>query len=217
MSETNAERERARDLDRLLTFVDAIVAIAITLLVLPLVDLAGELASGGSVSELLHRSRPLIGAFFLSFAVIANLWLTQHRMLRHLVASSDPITMLLMLWSVTIVFLPFPTALVSARGGVSDQPLTKLLYVGTMAMSSVLLAFVSLLVHRDRSLRDSDVSPDPWLAFGVTATFGLALAVMLLVPATGYLPLLLLILTDRFVDLTKGRLRRGRGVPQPRR
>ena len=33
--------ERSRDLERLITFVDAIVAIAITLLVLPLAELAG--------------------------------------------------------------------------------------------------------------------------------------------------------------------------------
>jgi len=36
MSDQATARERERDLDRLLTFVDAIVAIAITLLVLPL-------------------------------------------------------------------------------------------------------------------------------------------------------------------------------------
>jgi uncharacterized membrane protein len=34
---------RARDLDRLLTFADAFVAIAITLFVLPLVDLTSDL------------------------------------------------------------------------------------------------------------------------------------------------------------------------------
>ncbi|HEX3930733.1 MAG TPA: TMEM175 family protein [Nocardioides sp.] len=212
MSETNVERERARDLDRFLTFVDAIVAIAITLLVLPLVDLARELNDGGSVSALVDKNRPLIGAFFLSFAVIANLWLTQHGMLRHLVAANQTITRLLTLWTVTIVFLPFPTALVSARGGVSDQPLTKVLYVGTMALSSLLLALVCVQVRRDRSLRDSEESPDPLRSFGVCLTFLVALGVMLLVPALTYLPLLLLVATDQVVNVMRSRLDRRAGV-----
>src|SRR6478736_3795505 len=76
--------ERERDFDRFLTFVDAIVAIAITLLVLPLVDVAGTF-HGDSVTHLLSESRDQIWAFFLSFFVIANLWLTQHRLLRHVV------------------------------------------------------------------------------------------------------------------------------------
>ena len=43
MSETTGQQERSRDFERLLTFVDAIVAIAITLLVLPLVDVVAGL------------------------------------------------------------------------------------------------------------------------------------------------------------------------------
>ena len=39
-------RERERGLDRVLTFVDAVVAIAITLLVLPLAELAPEVGDG---------------------------------------------------------------------------------------------------------------------------------------------------------------------------
>lgn len=210
MSDQDGAPQRARDLDRLLTFVDAIVAIAITLLVLPLVDLAGGVASDGSVHRLLSDNRPLIGAFFLSFVVIANLWLTQHRMLRHLVAANDSITRLLLVWAVTIVFLPFPTALVAARGDVSEQPLTKVLYVGTMAVSAVLLGLVSLLLRRHPTLLDSDEAPDPVRTFGVTATFAVALGVMLLVPAMGYLPLLLLLVSDQAVALVRRSVTRSR-------
>ena len=38
MSEPLEQAERTRDLERFVTFIDAIVAIAITLLVLPLVE-----------------------------------------------------------------------------------------------------------------------------------------------------------------------------------
>jgi hypothetical protein len=52
--------ERERDLERFLTFVDAIVAIAITLLVLPLVEVGAEIGEG-SVPELLAVLAWVIG------------------------------------------------------------------------------------------------------------------------------------------------------------
>ena len=62
------DQERDRGLDRFLTFVDAVVAIAITLLVLPLADLAPEVGDG-SVTDLLREHDNEILAFFLSFLV----------------------------------------------------------------------------------------------------------------------------------------------------
>ena len=182
---------RERDLERLLTFVDAIVAIAITLLVLPLVDVAGEVTSGGSVSQLLSDHAAQIGAFLVSFAVIASLWLAQHQALRHVIAGNAVLTRLLLVWTLTIVFLPFPTALITGHD-VSDQATTKILYVGTMAASAFVLSLVTLAVRLDRRLRDTDETPDllPSLLTGVT--FLVALGLMLLFPALGYWPLLLL-------------------------
>lgn len=202
MSETPSEPARTRDFERFLTFVDAIVAIAVTLLVLPLVDVVNDLQKEHeSVSKLLGDNRALIGAFFLSFVVIANLWLNQHRVLTHVIASNELLTRLLTAWSLTIVFLPFPTALVAGPGSAGEEALTKLLYVGSMAVSSLLLALVCLVVSRDRSLRDGDDGPDPAMAFAVAIAFVVALAVMLLVPATSYWPLLLLLVSDRAVDV----------------
>lgn len=199
MTETLAEPARARDFERLLTFIDAIVAIAITLLVLPLVDLAGELSEGGSVHHLVRENQAPIGAFFLSFVVIANLWLTQHRMLRHVTAADDWLTRLLLVWTLTVVFLPFPTALVSGPQGTSGQAVTKLLYVGTMALSSLALTLVCLHLSRRSDLSDSVESPDPLRSFATFVTFVVVLAVMLVAPATSYWPLVLLVVPDRLV------------------
>jgi uncharacterized membrane protein len=202
-NETSQERERARDFDRLLTFVDAIVAIAVTLLVLPLVDVVGRLHGeyDDSVGALLRGQHALIGAFFLSFVVIANLWLTQHRMLRHVVATNELLTRLLVAWTLTIVFLPFPTALVAGPGSSGGQAVTKLLYVGTMAVSSILLGLIDLVVTRHPALRDSEEAPDALRAFATAGAFLVALGAMLLIPPTSYWPLLLLLVSDRMVDL----------------
>jgi uncharacterized membrane protein len=197
------EQERSRDFDRFLTFIDAIVAIAVTLLVLPLVDLVGDLGDGGSVRHLLEDHLAQIGAFFLSFVVIANLWLVQHRMLRNVVAANDALTKLLLLWSLTIVVLPFPTALVAGPTGAGDQAVTKVLYVGTMALGSCMLGVACLVITRHQELRDSPVLPHTAGAFGTAATFLLALALMLLVPATSYWPLLLLTVSDHLASLVR--------------
>jgi uncharacterized membrane protein len=209
MSETTVQRERERDFERFLTFVDAIVAIAITLLVLPLVDVVRGPGDDSSTWNLVHDNRAVIGAFFLSFAVIANLWLSQHRILRHVVAANAALTRLLLLWTVTIVFLPFPTALVASKAG--DEALTKAIYVGCMGFSSLLLALVCVVAGRNPDLRDPEPGPSALPSFAVAVTFVVALAVMLLVPRSSYWPLLLLLVSDRVADLFAGRLGRGRG------
>ncbi len=190
MPESRVARER--DLDRFLTFIDACVAIAITLLVLPLAEAATEVGEG-SVGDLLRENDDKLLAFFLSFLVIAQLWMSQHHIVSGLVVQDALVTLLLLAWTLTIVFLPFPTALVAE---VSDDPATKVLYIGTMAMSSAMLALLARAIGRDRSLRDTDRRPDQAQAAGAVVGFVLALAITLTFPATGYYPLLLLLLAD---------------------
>jgi uncharacterized membrane protein len=198
---------RSRELDRFLTFVDAVVAIAITLLVLPLVDVATGLSEGGSVSALLGDHLPEIFGFLLSFAVIAQLWFAQHFVVHTLVVQDQVVTRLLLLWLLSIVVLPFPTSLVAQAG---SQAATKVLYLGTMAASATCLALISWRIARTPHIRDAEVGPDPARAVGTAVTFLVALVVSLLVPSTSYYPLLLLLVSDRVVDLLRVVLHRRR-------
>jgi uncharacterized membrane protein len=191
--------ERHRDLDRLLTFVDAVVAIAITLLVLPLAEVGQELGDGGA-AELLEAHRDDLLGFVLSFVVIARLWLAQHQTVRTLERQSPPVVWLLLAWTFTIVFLPFPTSLVAAS---DHDPVAKILYVGTMAVSSLLLGLIAVAIRRDDGLRDTEEKPPLAPAIGVTSGFLVALAVMLAFPDTGYYPLLLLLLVDPVVRVVR--------------
>src|SRR5690348_12750192 len=174
--------ERERDLERLLTFVDAVVAIAITLLVLPLAEIAGEVRNG-QVLDLLREHVDDLFGFALSFAVIARLWVAQHAIVSSLVRQNDVILRLLLAWAFTIVVLPFPTALVAVT---SDDSTAKVLYIGTMAASSALLALIARAVARDRALRDTDTGPDPAQATATTVAFLLALAAALTFPGASY-------------------------------
>ena len=197
--------ERHRDLKRLLTFVDAVVAIAITLLVLPLAEIGQEIGDGGAAELLEAHSDDLLG-FVLSFVVIARLWLAQHHTVSTLERQSPPVIWLLLAWSFTIVFLPFPTSLVATS---DHDPVAKILYVGTMAVSSLLLGLIAWVIRNDDGLRDSDEKPELVPGIGVFLGFLIALAVMLAFPDTGYYPLLLLLLVDPVVRVVRRAARAG--------
>lgn len=188
MDEAQAE-VRERELDRLLTFVDAAIAIALTLLVLPLAELPNELSKGDSVAELLRENSAEFWSFLISFWVVAQLWLAQHRTMRHVRLSHNALTALLLSWTLSIVFLPFPTALLPVAGG---QALTKILYVGTMIVSTVLLGAIAFVIERNAHLAGGKTTHDLGGSIAMTGLLVIALAIMLVFPSTTYYPMLLL-------------------------
>jgi uncharacterized membrane protein len=201
-----AETERDRGFERFITFLDAIVAIAITLLVLPLVELTADVDEFESVRDLLRQNQAEIWAFLLSFAVIARLWFVQHDSVRHVTVYDRKVVNLLLLWGLTIVFLPFPTALVAEA---ADDQVTKVLYIGTMVLSTVFLTLVEAYLVRHPELTDGRDDADPVNGGANALMLALALVIALAVPATSYFPLLLLLAADRVADLW--RRVRGRG------
>ncbi|HEY2299026.1 MAG TPA: TMEM175 family protein [Jatrophihabitans sp.] len=208
---SGGQAERGRDLERLLTFVDAVAAVAITLLVLPLVDLAGELHStNDSVGDLITSHWGRFWAFALSFLVIARLWLAQHELMRPVIAQNRFLVVGLVMWSLAIVFLPFPTALLPLGG---DQVITKILYIGTLAIASTFLTLLGVVVGRDSSIRETDHGPAVAPSAVTAVLFAAALGISLAVPASGYFPLALLVVTDLAVKAVR-RIRRGVAAPK---
>jgi uncharacterized membrane protein len=124
-----------RGLDRLIMFADAVVAIAITLLILPLVEIPEE-SEGNSVAGMLSDHIGQLGAFALSFVVIARFWAAHHRMFEHAAAYDVALVQLTLAWLFTIVFLPFPTELIGSDVARGAGPL----YIGTLLASSLALA-----------------------------------------------------------------------------
>ncbi len=169
--------------DRTILFTDAVVAIAITLLVLPLVDVVSESVAAGAPSiEVITGHQPEIYSFLLSFAVIARFWSVHHAMFEGVTAVSRGLMFCNFLWLLTIVVLPFPTEMV---GGYSDDRFTTLLYIGTILASSACLTVLSVLVRG--ALVPAAISAPVLLA--------VAMLVAAFVPGVGYLALLLLLLS----------------------
>jgi len=163
-------------------FTDAVVAIAITLLVLPLVDAVGEAVDARrSAAEVVTDNISQFFSFLLSFAVIARLWTAHHRLFDGVATASGRVVGLNMLWLLTIVVLPFPTEMV---GGYGEDRFTVVLYIGTILASSACLTALSVAI-RGRLVGG---------AGSMTALLALALLVAAFVPGVGYTALLLLFL-----------------------
>jgi uncharacterized membrane protein len=201
---TDVTEGRKRDFERLLTFVDAIVAIAITLLVLPLAELTAEVG-GEPVSQLLRTHQGELWSFLLSFLVIARLWFVQHESLRNVLVTPDRFGTLLMLWSATIVFLPFPTSLLAGSG---SQAVVKLLYIGTITLNVALVAVMDLQIKRNPAVTGGQALPDLASAVVNTMLLVVALILSLLLPGSSYYTLLLLWLDEPVLAIW--RRKRGR-------
>jgi uncharacterized membrane protein len=187
-------------IDRLVTFVDAVVAIAATLLVLPLADLAVNQGAGQSTADLLrHNSNPLL-AFVVSFLVIVRFWFAHHRLYDRIADYNTALLWANMVWLLSIVFLPFPTELIAAKG--TKDALTAALYLGTMFLSSCALFAMDWLVQRNSELQAPDTRA-PGLMPGAikAALLGLVLIIGVTVRPVGLYALFLLLLEGPLIRL----------------
>jgi uncharacterized membrane protein len=165
-----------RGLDRLVTFLDAVVAIAITLLVLPLIEVLAE-DRGADLGVVLSDNLGQFGAFALSFVVIARLWLAHHAIVESVGAYDVLFLWLNLFWTFTIVLLPFATQVIAEFG--TDR-LSVGLYIGTILASSSATTALVLLLRRRAPLRRHGVSAaDVDVAPSGVVTGLLALALVL--------------------------------------
>lgn len=212
-----------RGLDRLVFFTDAVTAIAITLLILPLVDSVTDAAnSGTSPTQFLGENAAELAAFGLSFVVIARLWISHHSIFEHVAIYNRPLLMLSLCWAFTVVFLPLPTAMVSQFETV---PAIVALYIGTMAVSSLTLTVMALLVQRHPLLELEDNPFEDRKVFAsivTTAGFVVALLLGTFVPVINFYALLVLFLGgplqaiyDRRADARRQRSEAARAPSHP--
>ncbi|HEX8132535.1 MAG TPA: TMEM175 family protein [Actinomycetes bacterium] len=97
--------------NRLETFSDGVLAIAITLLVIDIRP--PEVHRGERLAHALWMQWPSYVAYLVSFITIGVIWLNHHRVLDQVVRVDGPLLLLnlhLLLWTALI---PFPTAVVA--------------------------------------------------------------------------------------------------------
>ena len=198
-----------RGFERLITFADAVVAIALTLLVLPLSEIASELSNDTSVGDVFSQNRSAFGSFALSFVVIWVLWNAHHRMMEYFDAYDGVLFPLTMVWLLTIVLLPFVTQLSPATSTTAEHTA---LYEAAAAVSSLCLTGMSWWGRRHRDLLADGPQADRWstepIPIGVPTVLVISLLLTLIFPSIGAYPLFLLLAADNVID--RARLRRWR-------
>ena len=113
MSEQPDVLEDRTGLDRLLFFSDAVMAIAITLLVIDLrVPEMPREASIAGLGPALLRLWPNYLGYLLSFYVIGNYWLSHHRLFRPVRRYDDRLALLNLLFLFFVALLPFSTRII---------------------------------------------------------------------------------------------------------
>ncbi len=185
-----------RNPDRLVLFTDAVVAIAVTLLVLPLVEVVTESKTEGLTAvEVITEHRPQIFTFLLSFVVIVRFWLVHHRVFEHVRRYNTRLIQLNLGWLLLIVILPFPTEII---GSFETSRFTSGLYIGTILVLSLCQTGLVLMIRQHPDLEDPDnpVTRGELINSIVTAgLFALAFVLAALVPHVGFYALFLLFLT----------------------
>lgn len=179
---------------RLVGFTDAVVAIAITLLVLPLVDSASSIGRTG-LGTFLSANSTKLWSFALSFAVIGTFWWGQHRVFVCVKAYNPVMVWAIFVWLFSIVFLPFPTELLgSARSGVGAHAI----YVGTMVVAAGASLVQRWVVVRRPELQHDSVRGQFTLdsAVVLVALMSFALLLTVAIPSIGLWCLLVLLLSS---------------------
>jgi len=129
------------ELERVAFFSDAVIAIAITLLV---VELSIPAATEDVGAALLDRW-PQILSFILSFLVIGIFWRAHHRIFRYIAGVDELLITINLLFLMCVAFLPFPTAVL---GNHDSSRASVVFYAASIgATGAVLAATWQYVVH----------------------------------------------------------------------
>ncbi|WP_370616370.1 TMEM175 family protein [Mumia qirimensis] len=183
-------------LDRLLAFSDAVVAIALTLLVLPLVEIVSDTDDASSVAGLVRDHDDAFVGFAISFVVIWVLWRDHHALMEHFATYDRTLVSTHFVWLLTIVLLPFTTQLIAAR---EDLDGAVAAYVASLLVAVLALVATGLWGRRHPELLHDTDENRTWresTPSGIVTVVLLVvvLALALAFPDQGAYPLLILLL-----------------------
>ncbi|MBK0331319.1 DUF1211 domain-containing protein [Brachybacterium sp. MASK1Z-5] len=199
MSDGAVEREESRtrgqfSAERTKAYVDAVVAIAMTLLILPLMESVAEAAGKElSASEWLGEHWSQIISFVLSFFIIALFWIRHHQLFADVEAVSNTLLWITVLWMLTIVWIPVSTAM---TGQLETGRVVEALYIGSMIATCLCMIVTRRYLRRHPELHE--VEPESMrrgmlvdLSMGIL--YAVALVLAMIVPQVGYFGLFVLL------------------------
>jgi uncharacterized membrane protein len=139
--------------ERVVFFSDAVFAIVITILVLPLTAEI-EVPEGGNLAEHVVSLWPTVLTFVVSFLVVGQFWTAHHRTFDPLARQDGVLLSLNLVALLTVAFLPFPAALLGARQE-ADDAFPVVFFAMSMTLTSWALTATWLYAVHAKLLRPS--------------------------------------------------------------
>jgi uncharacterized membrane protein len=138
-------------LERITFFSDAVMAIAITLLIIEIVipTVNPEIL----LSELTDLL-PNFLSYIISFFIIGSFWIAHHRIFTYIKRYDSNLLWLNLLFLFFVSFLPFPTALL---GEYASVPLIVIIYSMTISLLSFSLLLIWIYASRKFRLINEDI------------------------------------------------------------
>lgn len=141
-------------LDRIISFSDAVIAVAITLMVLQIQ--MPESVAADQLPQALRLLIPTFTSYVFSFYVVAIYWIEHHRMFKYIKRYDDGLIWLNLLLLMLIALVPFATNLLDTYTG---EQIVVFIYAALIAVVGlVTTAMWWYAAHRHR-LVDKDMCP----------------------------------------------------------
>src|SRR4051812_43799689 len=152
MAETNPN-------SRLEAFCDGVFAIALTLLIIDIkVPSTVEIRTTADLWQALLHIMPSIFAFVLSFIIILITWVNHHASLKLGKKSSPAFIYANGLLLLTVVFLPFPTALMGEYILTDHAAPAVVLYNATVALQAVGWILIGKAALKDKLYKNEEAA-----------------------------------------------------------
>lgn len=95
-----------RAFERFINFTDAVVAIAITLMALPLIDIEGP-GPDETIWQVIAANSGTLLVFLFAFAIVANSWFQHNRIVNDMRGYDGPVFWLNIAWIAVIAVIPW--------------------------------------------------------------------------------------------------------------
>jgi uncharacterized membrane protein len=179
------ERGPESGLERIVFFSDAVMAIAITLLVIDLKvpEIPAALAAAQLPAQL-EELVPRLGSFFISFIVIGVYWNAHHRYFNYIRRYDNLLILLNMFFLLFIVLMPFVASLF---GLYSALPIGVIVYSSAVSLIGLSLAAIWFYATYQHRLVDEHLDMDVirfrrWVALFGPLTFLISIPFALINP-----------------------------------
>lgn len=176
-----------RAFDRLVNFSDGVVAVAVTIMVLPITDIPGP-TGDETMLDVIGGHAALLGSYLVTFVVVGVLWRAHHRVLDGLQAYDGTLFWLNLGWLASIALVPWPIAMLEQD---PDGQLVQSLQFALVALSSLLLWLISVHASRTKALMREDAAERQSTSRGlvIACVFGAGAVASAVVPWLAWLVL----------------------------